>query len=455
MSRTFSFRDLVDPVASRQRGNPGRTGAIVLFVATLIVVLVFLGKVPFLDSQSGTTIRATFAAANDVDKFTPVRVDGVDVGEVTGLGAGPDAQRSSTVKMLIAKSGVTIHSDASASIRWRTVLGGNMYIDLNPGSPDAPKLSGTIPLSHTSNQVELDDVLRIYNGDTAQRQRTMISGLQTTFGSPTQTDRTIGSLQDLTTVGRGLAPYQGVDPGDLSKLVASTAHTVTKLGASTTNLQNLVDGAASTLNAVDEQRTALAQTIELGPGTLDDTKVTTARTDVTLKKLNPLVKDLEPGATMIAATSRAARPALNKLSAVLNNAQPVLNSARPTFANLRSAASTAVPVLQQLQAPLDRLNSNILPWLAQRSSDTNLLNYEAIGPTFSVLDNADAEYDSSGFRLHLTTLLGTASVIDEGDLVGGLNSLMAECKSVASSSETKNCSAVSSGIAGMLLGGKQ
>jgi virulence factor Mce-like protein len=453
--RALSLRDLVDPVASRQRGRPTRTGLIVLGLAALIVVLVFLNAVPFLDSQSGYTITADFAQANNVSHLTPVRVDGVDVGEVQTLSAGPNPLRSSQVKMIITDHGLVIHSDATAAIRWRTILGGNMYIDLDPGSPDAPKLSGTIPVAHTSDQVELDDVLRIYDGSTDQAQRSMIAGLSQTFAAPAGTDHTINSLTDLTTVGRGLAPYQGSDPGDLARLVASTAHAVTQLGASTANLQNLVDGAAETLGAVDDQRTALAQTLALSPATLDATKLTTRRIDVTLAKLNPLADRLDPGAKLIASTSRAAMPALASLNRVLDDARPVLHSARPTFANLRVASSTGVPLIDNLQAPITRLNSTILPWLAQRSSDTKLLNYESVGPFFSVLDNAAREYDSSGFRLHLSTLLGSASVIDQGDLTQGEDSLMAECRSAAKAGQARNCGAVTSVLAGMLYGGEK
>jgi ABC-type transporter Mla subunit MlaD len=455
MRTGFSFRDLVDPVASRGGGHPHRTGAIVLLVAVLAVTLVFLNAVPFLDSQSGYTVTANFAEANNVSHFTPVRVDGVDVGEVTGLGAGPDPRRSSQVKMLITDAKLVVHSDASAAIRWRTVLGGNMYIDLDPGSPDAPKLTGAIPVSRTSDQVELDDVLRIYNGSTDQAQRSMIAGLSRTFASPARTDRSIEALRDLSTVGRGLSPYQGTDPGDLSKLVASTAHTVRELGSNTAGLQTLVDGAASTFGAVDAQRTALGQTLELGPGTLQSTRVTTARVDVTLAKLDPLVRRLEPGAQLIAATSRATRPALARLQTVLDQAQPLLASTRPTLANLRSVAGTGVPLLQQLQAPLAALNANILPWLQQRSSDTRLLNYESVGPFFSVLDGAAGEYDSSGYRLHLSTLLGSASVLDEADLTQGEQSLMSQCKAAATASETPNCGAVTQALAGMLYGGQR
>jgi phospholipid/cholesterol/gamma-HCH transport system substrate-binding protein len=451
-----SFRDFVDPISSQAEEHPTRNGAIVLGLGILIIVLVVLNKVPFLDSTGGYTLRADFAKINNVNTRTPVRVDGVDVGEVSGVGAGPDAYRSSEVKMNITQSGLVVHSNATASIRWRTVLGGPMYIDLNPGSPDAPRLSGAIPVSHTSDQTELDDVLRIYNGSTDQAQRDTFKGLAATFGAPHQTGASINALPDLTTVGAGLKGYQGTDPGDLSKLVATTARTVTQLGASTTSLQNLVDGADQTLGALDAQSPSLGRMLALSPGTLSSTYVTSKRLVITLNKLDPLVRNLEPGSKLIYSMSNALQPALNQARSVLTNAQPLLRNAQPTFSSLRGAAAAGTPFFQGLRAPVARLNSNILPWLAQRDTDTRLLNYESIGPFFSVLDKAASEYDASGYRLHLTTLLGSASVTDEAALTtAGHSALMSQCRQAAKPAQLKDCGAVTNVLMGLLFGAKK
>ena len=81
---------------------------------------------------------------------------------------------------------------------------------------------------------------------------------------------------------------------------------------------------------------------------------------------------------------------------MLDTARPLLHSARPTFADLRGASIAGVPLLAGLEPSLARLNSDILPWLGKRDTDTRVLNYESIGPTFSVLDKAAAEFDHSG-----------------------------------------------------------
>ena len=448
-----SFRDFVDPISSQSEEHPTRNGAIVLGLGILIIVLVITNSIPFIDSTGGYDIRADFAKINNVNTRTPVRVDGVDVGEVTGVGAGPDAYRSSEVTMNITQGGLVIHEDATASIRWRTVLGGPMYIDLNPGSPDAPRLTGAIPVAQTSDQVEFDDVLRIYNGSTDQAQRDTFKGLAATFGAPKQTGASINALPDLTTVGAGLKGYQGTDPGDLTKLVATTARTATQLGASTTSLQNLVDGADQTLGAIDAQAPALGRMLALSPGTLNSTYVTSKRLVITLNKLDPLVRNLEPGSKVLYSMSNALQPALNQARSVLTNAQPLLHNAQPTFSSLRSAAATGTPFFQGLESPVARLNSSILPWLQQRNSDTKIVNYESIGPFFSVLDKAASEYDESGYRLHLTTLAGSASVTDEAALTtAGQTALMSQCRQAAKPTQLKNCGAVTNVLMAMLFG---
>lgn len=450
-----SLRNLLDPVSARAREHPTRNGAIVLVVALLVIVGAVTQKVPILDSQSGYTLIGDFAKFGDVNSRTPVRVDGVNVGMVTGELAGPDPRRYAQLKMLITDHGVVLHSDATAAVRWRTVLGGPVYIDLTPGSPDAPRLHGPIPVSHTSYQVEFDDVLQIYNGSTDQAQRDMLQGLSATFDAPAGTQRSIAALPDLRTVGAGLAPYQGTEPGDLSRLVTNTAHTAQALGASVSSLQSLVTGAAQTLGAVDAQRIALGQMLALSPGTLQETNTTMARLRTTLGHLDPLVVHLEPGSQLIASMSHALRPALGQTQAALTEARPLLHSAPPTFADLHAASLAGVPILQGLMAPIARLNDSIFPWLQQRDPDTRVINYQAIGPTFSVLDKAASEYDSSGYRLHLTTLLGSASVIDESALTAGHSSLMAECLRTARPAERPNCPAVTGLLMGTLFGGQK
>ena len=70
--------------------------------------------------------------------------------------------------MEIEPSGLPIHSDATLKIRPRIFLEGNWFVDLQPGSPSAKTVSSgyTIPITQTSDPVQLDQVLDALNTDT-------------------------------------------------------------------------------------------------------------------------------------------------------------------------------------------------------------------------------------------------------------------------------------------------
>ena len=87
-----------------------------------------------------------------------MRIAGVDVGRVISTERDGDA---TTVTFTVEGKGRPIHDDAFAAIRPRIFLEGNFFIDLSPGSPSAPELDSddTIPVSHTSTWVQIDEVL--------------------------------------------------------------------------------------------------------------------------------------------------------------------------------------------------------------------------------------------------------------------------------------------------------
>ena len=65
------------------------------------------------------------------------------------------------VTFSIDNEGLPIHKDATVTIRPRLFLEGNFFLDLRPGSPNAPDLSsgGDIPVSQTATAVQLDQIL--------------------------------------------------------------------------------------------------------------------------------------------------------------------------------------------------------------------------------------------------------------------------------------------------------
>ena len=129
---------------------------IFLLIFTVGPYLAFTGHVPF--TSYGYELKATFSNGVNISTNSPVRIAGVDVGRVISTERDGDA---TTVTFTVEGKGQPIHDDAFAAIRPRIFLEGNFFVDLSPGSPSAPELGSgdTIPVSHTSTWVQIDQVL--------------------------------------------------------------------------------------------------------------------------------------------------------------------------------------------------------------------------------------------------------------------------------------------------------
>ena len=301
------------------------------------------------------------------------------------------------MKMQITNDDVVLHRDATAQVRWRTLLGGLMFIDIDPGSKSAPELGDNpIPVTRTDTQVELDQVLQPYDGYTSQAQRNLFKGLRDTLADPDAVGRTIQTLSPaMDTIGKGLRPLRGRESDDLSKLVAATAETVEGLD-SIAEVRRLVTGGNQTLAITTARREELGELLELSPGSLDSTFTTMRRLRTTLDHLDPLAVRLRPGARALDPAARAATPALVQTEAFLREARPLLRAARPAFDGLRGASANGVPLMQGLKPTLERLDKELLPFLRETDPETRLKNYEAIGPFSATLASAAAETDAEG-----------------------------------------------------------
>jgi phospholipid/cholesterol/gamma-HCH transport system substrate-binding protein len=403
-----SIRQRFDIFPAKHRSRPVAIGFVVIAVSVIALISGIRHHIPLIP-KAGHVVAAEFRAADQVSNRTVVRVNGIAVGRVEGIEPGSDPYRTSRVLMRVS-DGTQLHADASAQIRWRTLFGGLMYIDLQPGSAAAP-LGGPISAGRTSNQVEIDQLLETYAGRVAQQQRNLFKGLRGTFADPSGIGQTLQVLGPaLKTVDQGLQPLLGVQSDDLQGLVAATARTVQGLN-DTAGLQGLVSGADQTLAVTDSQRQNLGQLLDLSPPALQSTFTTMNRLRTTLGHLDPLVSQLRPGARALAPAARAATPALAETETVLGDLQPLLRAAGPTFDALRLASPLGVTLMHGLDPTIARTLTNILPWLNTRDSGTRLKNYEAIGPFWSDLSMAAGEYDSIGYRIRFTVPLGANSLL--------------------------------------------
>ena len=394
----------------RERSPAGRSAfvaGLVVIAATITALCIsFTGGLPLVGRDDGRIVKAVFATANEVDGRTPVRVDGVHVGRVNSVRLAPDG-RSSIVTMRITEDAVDLRRDARAQVRWRTLLGGSMAIELTPGSSFAGPLRGdTIPRSRTTSQIELDDLLQTYQGTTVQAQRDVLAGL----AGGLRGDDAARFVESLPVTLRPLAPalrgLRGRRADDLGALVRGTASSLRATGRAERALRAFVSGGRRTFGTFAGERLALGRIIERAPAAMDATVAGAQSIDATLPAIDALVGELRPAARALAPAVEATRPTLTTLSTVLDDARPLLARLRPALTDLGAASRAGVRVVDGLSPTVRRLQLELLPLLRREDADSGLPLHQMVAPTIAALGASAAYFDRSSHLLNFPLTVG-------------------------------------------------
>lgn len=399
------MRDRVDRIATviEERPRPFGIGLIATVVALLYVLFIGLpfGSTPgnvraAFDTSTAIAGPYQLGTARPLVEGAAVRVNGVTVGDVTKSELA-DGGRETILTMNI--HGVTVHADARAKIAYRTLLGGNLQVQLDPGSRSAPELGdGIIPSSRTSDQVTVDDAFSPLQSPQRDAARQMFKGLQATAADPSSLGTTIDTLGPASkTLAEGLPPLRGSQPGNLARLVKSGSGVTAPLARRAGQLSLLVRHAQRTLAVTDARRRDLGTAFATMPAMLRATDQSVAQIDPTLDSLDPLATRLRPGARRLASAASAARGTLRVADMLLRDARPLLQDTGPTFRSLRRAANTGVPLIAALNPTVERLNEDLLPFLDKKDPESKLRVVEAIGPFFGAAASAASSFDDDGF----------------------------------------------------------
>jgi virulence factor Mce-like protein len=391
-----------------------RNGLILLAVVGAALFYAYSGgKVPFAP-KGGYTVKARFAtAANVTPGKTPVRVDGVEVGEVEKVERAP-GNRGVVLTMRINKEedGFKLQRDARADIYWRTLLGFAFYVELTPGTDPRPLGGETIPESRTTAQTELDQVLASATPPARAGMQRFFKEFDKGFNGNQAAGRTLDVLgPSFRQIGPGVGALRGKSDGDLTSLVQQTSRWTGALARREVELGNLINNAETTLGVTAARKADISSMLQNAPSTLDQTRSTMSRLRTTLDVLDPVAEDLRPGARKLDDASLAMRPALKQLQPVLADARPLLRDLRPALRSLRSASRSGTPLMSQMEPVLQRLNSGVLPGLNEVNPETGLKEYEAVGPTIASVSNSASLFDKNGTTQRFQAVNGGANTL--------------------------------------------
>ena len=323
----------------RPRVSNVAAGLIGIVVIAVACYLVFGGGLPW----AGTPfqLKAVFTSQTQLHIPSPVRIAGVDVGQVTSVKRLPGASsQAAVVTMSIDNNGLPIHADATAKIRSRIFLEGNFYIELAPGTPSSPTLNpgATLPASHTSGPVQLDRVLAILNVNARTNLQTLLRGLGAaldTTGTPAENAQQDPITRNLTggqalnlSLKYSADAFQassmvnqallGTQPHDLSGVVAGNAHVFRGLAAAGDSLSGFVTTFNATMAALAARQQELAQTISLLPPLLQITQTSDSALDASFGPTKAFARALLPGTRELGPTIAAGLPWIAQATALMS-----------------------------------------------------------------------------------------------------------------------------------------
>lgn len=380
-----------------------------LILVALIVVGSYLAYTKKLPWSHGYEVKAVFTTAENIRPNAPVRIAGVNVGEVTsiesctndnpecggidggdtltaqagkpnnpGQGGGSGLQ-AAVVTMEISDEGRPIKQDATFKLRQRLFLEGNLFVDVSPGSPGSSEVSSdhTFPMTQTSASVQLDQVLTTLQSGVRKNLQIFLKE----FGNALTKYGGAEGFRELYRTSPGAFKYTslvnqallGTQPHDLSNLVRDLDSTVQALDADETGLQNLVTNLRVVTGSFAAQHQALSEAIARLPRLLEVGRPALAALDRSFPPLRAFAREALPGIRSTPETLDAATPLLNQIRALVSQRElrGLSQDLRQTIPSLTKLSHRSIPFLNQSRALASCFNQTIIPWSNSSVPDPN------------------------------------------------------------------------------------
>jgi virulence factor Mce-like protein len=417
------------PVGARRRVHPLAVAGLVVLVASAVTFYAFHRRLPFSHSY---TLHAIVSNSVNVRGGDPVRIAGIDVGQVDGVTAAGHASR---IQFSLDPSALPVHRDATIRIRDRLFLEGSYYLELDPGTPAAPAMpdGATIPESRTSSPVQFYQVLSTFRQPVRDSLAGLVEALDQGLGPAgaggarasgagafKQAAVQLPSLfSDTAVVARAL---QGTAPGDVGRLLRSSAAVTGTLAQSSAQLAGLVRGLGETASALSSSDGALAQTVSGLDHTIQAAPPALSAIDRSLPAVVGLARPLAPSLRVAPPIIDRLTATASQLAAVLAPGQrdALLQSLRATFEQLPAILTQfarAFPIGKQIT---DCLRTHLLPILNQTVPDGSLSSGLPVWQDFvhflPGIAGATGSFDANG--PYTRVLLGAGSDSLSGSFAG-------------------------------------
>jgi ABC-type transporter Mla subunit MlaD len=367
--------------------------AVGLILVVVIGMASFLAYTKTLPWSHEYTIKAVFSTSQNIAVNSPVRIAGVNVGKVSDVehlsatgsdltaatgkpapgstASGTPGQQAAVVTMEISGEGLPIHQDATMALRPRLFLEGNLFVDVHPGTPEAPEVQdgGTIPESQTSVSVQLDQVFSSLQSDVRKNLQILLHSLGNAFikyggaAGLNEAYRTSpGAFKNTALVNQALL---GTEPHDLSNLVRNLDSTVRALDANRPQLQDLVTNFRIVTGSLAAHDVALSRAVALLPSTLDAARPAFAALNASFPAVRAFAREALPGVRSTPAALDASIPFLHQLRRLVSKPElrGLVHQLKPAIPDLTRLTRRTIPFLHKARSLSSCSNEVLIPFL--------------------------------------------------------------------------------------------
>jgi phospholipid/cholesterol/gamma-HCH transport system substrate-binding protein len=365
-------------------------GLIAVLLTFFGFYLAFTKSIPFI-SGGGYELKAVFADAQNVRAKSPVRIAGVQVGEVTEVNhvvdENGDGQDAAVVTMKLKDDALPVRQDATLQLRPRLFLEGNLFVDLHPGSPGAPELdSGSIvPEGQTASSVQFDQVLTSLQAPVRDNLQIFLKefgdaldkygggeGFQETFRTSPAAFRYTAEVNEA---------LLGTQPGDLAGFVSNLNTVVSELDQNSTELQGLISNLNTVSGDFAAHQESLRNAIVELPRALAAGRPALFKLNRDFPALRAFAREALPGVKSANKALDYANPWIGQVRQLIsqNELRGLVDDLRPTIPDLASLSSASLPFLEQVRALSSCFNHTVIPW-----SETPVPNQDGDPPAKEV-----------------------------------------------------------------------
>jgi len=393
-----------------------------LILVILISIGGLLGYTKRLPWTHNFTVHAVFSSPQTIRTTTPVRIAGVEVGEVreVELLGEPipneigEVQPAVRVTMEIKDNALPLAEDTTFTVRPRLFLDGNYFVDVSPGSPSAEKVDDghTFGLEQTAHSVQLDEILTTLQSDV----RTDLKTLLDQFGNALIRHKGAEGLQDL--YRRAPRAYRytaqvaesqlGTERGDLRGVIRGLGKVLGGLSRDEQALSDLVTNLRVVTGSFAAEDAALSRAIKVLPEFLAEGEPTFQAINEALPPLRAFAREALPGVRTSPETLRAGLPLLEQLRGLVSRSElrGLVSRLRPTVPELAGLAKGNFELFEQQRAFSSCFNEVIIPW---SNSPVVPVDPQGVYP----LEVSGRTFESTGY-----SLAGAASESRSGDANG-------------------------------------